>query len=251
MASDKFGDQFPADTRDLRKVNFSATPERREPRRNSQGRVLTSQNVTVIDGDSIKLAGTKIRIHGIDAPEREQECTSGDQRVYRCGQVARDVLRAVIGGGPIMCEERDVDQYDRVVAQCWRAEMEPQGYGRQIDLARAMVRSGWALAFEKYSRAYVTDQQFAQQNGNGLWAGNFEMPTDFRARKRAAAEPPKSQKAPPDCDIKGNINRKGRKLYHLPSGRDYARTKITQSRGERWFCSEEEALAAGWQRAKR
>lgn len=57
---------------------------------------------------------------------------------------------------------------------------------------------------------------------------------------------------PPDCYIKGNISRKtGERIYHLPGGEFYDRTKISPGYGEAWFCTEEEARASGWRKSKR
>lgn len=54
----------------------------------------------------------------------------------------------------------------------------------------------------------------------------------------------------PGCDIKGNINREDEKIYHLPGGRDYDETKIDPTKGERWFCTPQEAEANGWRASK-
>ncbi len=56
---------------------------------------------------------------------------------------------------------------------------------------------------------------------------------------------------PDQCHIKGNINRKGERIYHMPGQQAYSVTRINPTRGERWFCSEVEASAAGWRKALR
>ncbi len=83
----------------------------------------------------------------------------------------------------------------------------------------------------------------------GLWAGEFVTPWDWRQGKRLAAGIA-NQEAPSQCQIKGNISKKGARIYHVPGGRWYDRTKIDLAKGERWFCSEPEAEAAGWRKAK-
>ncbi|MDJ0658866.1 MAG: hypothetical protein QNJ42_05185 [Crocosphaera sp.] len=56
----------------------------------------------------------------------------------------------------------------------------------------------------------------------------------------------------PRCNIKGNISvSTGKKLYHVPGQQDYEKTVITTEKGERWFCSEQEAIRAGWTKAPR
>ena len=109
-----------------------------------------------------------------------------------------------------------------------------------LDVSAEMVRSGWALAFRKYSTAYVDEEQRAQADGAGMWAGSFIPPWEFRAAKWKGNDAPN-----PACPIKGNISKRGR-IYHAPWSRSYSRTRINTAKGERWFCDEAEALAAGW-----
>ena len=73
------------------------------------------------------------------------------------------------------------------------------------------------------------------------------METRLEIEKPPAAAPVPVQAA---CAIKGNISRKGDKIYHLPGTRDYNRTVIDTNSGERMFCSEDEAKAAGWRAAR-
>jgi hypothetical protein len=108
-----------------------------------------------------------------------------------------------------------------------------------------MVRNGWAFAFAKYSDRYVADQDAAEAAKAGLWAGSFVEPWKWRLGQTQVAA--KTQA----CAIKGNINRNGERIYHLPFQQFYRRTKIDESKGERWFCTEKEALAAGWRRSLR
>jgi len=84
-------------------------------------------------------------------------------------------------------------------------------------------------------------QQAARQSKRGIWAGSAEPPWDFRKSKWQIA----GARAPAGCPIKGNISANGR-IYHTPWSPHYARTRINEAAGERWFCSEDEAMAAGW-----
>jgi hypothetical protein len=89
----------------------------------------------------------------------------------------------------------------------------------------------------------VPEENAARAAGRGLWQTTFETPWDHRAHRWEAAV----QEAPQGCPIKGNISKDGKKIYHTPWGSQwYERTMITESQGERWFCDEAEALAAGW-----
>ena len=111
------------------------------------------------------------------------------------------------------------------------------------DINRAMVTAGWALAFRKFSSDYVSDETIAKTAERGIWSGSFIAPWDYRSAQWESA----AQLLPnTDCPIKGNINRKGEKIYHAPWSRSYERTRVDETKGERWFCTESEALAAGW-----
>ena len=194
---------------------------------------------TVTDGDSIRVSGSRIRLFGIDAPESQQTCVAGGRR-WRCGRSATNALRKVIAGRPVVCTERDRDRYGRIVAVC-RAGGE--------DINAWMVAQGMAVAYTKYSRAYVGQQRSAKAARRGLWRGYFVAPWDWRRGKRLAAAAPAARTG--DCRIKGNISRSGKRIYHVPGAQYYDRTRIDTSKGERWFCSESQAWAAGWRRAKR
>ena len=189
---------------------------------------------TVIDGDTIDLHGQRIRLHGIDAPESKQVCVSGGTK-YRCGQKAALALSDRIGRGSVTCETKDTDRYGRVIAVCFRGQEDLNGW---------LVSQGLAVAYRRYSQDYVTHEAQARSMSAGLWASEFIMPWDWRRGKRLDSE---LASAPPgDCVIKGNINSKGTRIYHVPGGRWYDQTKINKAMGERFFCSEDEAQASGW-----
>lgn len=193
---------------------------------------------SVIDGDTLEIHGQRIRLHGIDAPESGQSCEK-DGREYRCGQQAALALADKIGRATVRCEQRDIDRYKRIVAVC--------SFGN-VDLNAWMVRQGWAIAYRQYSRDYVDDESAAQAEKAGIWAGRFIEPSKWRRGDRLATETAK-EPPPGSCQIKGNISRSGDRIYHVPGGRYYDPTKIDESKGERWFCSEDEALKAGWRRS--
>ena len=189
----------------------------------------------VTDGDSLRIGAVRIRLHGIDAPELDQTCTDAAGRDWACGLWARDRLARLAEGRRLACEAVEVDAYERLVARC-----EVQGR----DIAAAMVAEGAATAYARYSDRYLAEEGAARRAGLGLWRGGFAAPEDHR---RGAEE---AQAGHGGCRVKGNISGSGRKLYHVPGGRDYAATRIDPDRGERWFCTEAEARAAGWQPAR-
>jgi endonuclease YncB( thermonuclease family) len=195
----------------------------------------------IIDGDTIDIAGQRIRLHGMDAPEAGQVCEA-EGKYWRCGQEATWALANIIGRTWVTCMERDKDRYGRIVAVC------KVGGPRGLDVGSRMVAEGWALAYRKYSKDYVGAEDAAKEASTGLWRGTFVPPWEWRRGKRLASEAANDNR---ECPIKGNIGKRGTRIYHVPGGSYYSRTKINKAKGERWFCSEEEAVAAGWRRSKR
>jgi len=198
------------------------------------------------DGDDLIIAGRDLRLFGIDAPELGQRCEA-DGSVYPCGEWARDALAGKIAGASVNCELRDYDARNvRPVVAC--------RIGTD-DLNAWLVDRGWAVAYRHYSKAYVGNEEAAKGQRRGLWRGAFVMPWDWRRGDRlpqeAAAADPVPLASPTDCVIKGNISSSGERIYHMPGQQHYAATKITEAKGERWFCSEVEAQAAGWRKSKR
>jgi endonuclease YncB( thermonuclease family) len=193
----------------------------------------------VTDGDSLRVGDTRIRLHGIDAPEIAQTCRDARGRDWACGTWARTQLVELTRGKRLTCTQRDTDRYGRIVATCT---------ANGQDIAAALVARGAAVAFRRYGLEYVAHEQNARTAKRGLWEGSFDLPDAWRAALRVSEVQPVS--ADQDCAIKGNISTSGH-IYHLPGQRDYANTVINERQGERWFCSEAEARAAGWRRAQR
>ncbi len=110
-----------------------------------------------------------------------------------------------------------------------------------------MVVNGWALACRRYSLDYVHEEADARTARRGIWASEFVKPWEWRRTQRQATH----AGAPGECRIKGNINREGERIYHVPGGRWYDQTEIDPPKGEKWFYSEPEARVAGWRPAGR
>ncbi|WP_457094317.1 thermonuclease family protein [Microvirga sp. P5_D2] len=206
---------------------------------------------SVIDGDTLDIRGTRIRLHGVDAPESAQACQNQEGKAYRCGQAAAMALSDKIGSANVSCEQKDIDRYQRIVAVCSL---------RGEDLNGWLIQEGYALAYRRYGTDYASNEDNARKAKRRLWAGTFTPPWDWRRGKRDAnttVVPPILNSAAgktadnSNCKIKGNINQKGDRIYHLPGSRDYERTVLNVAAGERWFCSEEEALGAGWRAPRR
>ncbi len=186
----------------------------------------------VVDGDTLRVAGERVRLFGIDAPESGQPCRDGGD----CGAQSKAHLEALIGGRDVTCVPEDVDRYGRVVATC-RVD--------GADLNRAMVRDGQAMPYTDFSRRYEGDAR-AEPRFNPPWAYR----QSGAPPGRGVAEDLAAMRED-GCTIKGNISAQGERIYHRPGERSYAATYIDESRGERWFCAAAEAEAAGWRAVRR
>ena len=129
----------------------------------------------ITDGDTIKINGQKIRLHGIDTPEIEQYCLNQKMEKYLCGKSAKDFLKKIIKNKKIKCLKNDIDRYGRIVATCYIGEK---------DLNGLIVESGWGLAYRRYSKKYISNEKSAEKEALGLWSGKFIKPWEWRKGKR-------------------------------------------------------------------
>jgi endonuclease YncB( thermonuclease family) len=136
----------------------------------SSAETLAGQ-ATVIDADTVEIHGERIRLLGIDAAESRQVCTDAAGAEYRCGKVAAFALADKIGRAVVTCEGKERDRYKRLVATCFAAGTDINGW---------LVERGLAVAYRKYSKTYVPQEDAARAAKRGLWAGDFEMPWDWR-----------------------------------------------------------------------
>lgn len=202
----------------------------------SAQRPLITGEARVIDGDTIELGGIKVRLEGIDAPESGQTCLTRLGQTWHCGAKASHALAHLIARQPITCEDLGRDKYGRTLGTC---------YAGSLNLNAEMVRIGYAWAFMRYSTAYVGLEAAARQARAGIWEGEAQPAWDYRAGRWTVAE----TGAPEGCAIKGNVTAGGR-IYHMPWSPWYDKVKMDTSRGKRWFCTEAEAVAAGWRPAQ-
>jgi endonuclease YncB( thermonuclease family) len=224
----------------------------------------------ITDADTIVIGTETIRLQGVDAPETDQICLDSRGALWNCGIDARDRLVRYIGSRETSCVTNGKDVFGRRLATCSTNEG---------DLSAWLVREGLALAFVRYSSAYAPEEVIARSAPKGMWAGAFIAPWDWRARTASTAilgsyrpteqqerllrpsTPPlrpqpspsplaQSQEQRGACVVKGNISSGGERIYHVPGQRYYDKTQIDESKGERWFCTEQEAVGAGWRKAK-
>ena len=192
---------------------------------------LSGAVVGIADGDTFTLLTSdkqqvKIRLAEIDAPESGQPY----------GNTSKQVLSGLIFGRDLRVVVQTTDRYGRTVGR---------PYVGNLDVCEEMVRVGAAWVY----RQYVVDESLfdvendARVARRGIWGlSESEQVEPWNWRRGLNV----SGKTPEGCNIKGNINSKGDKIYHAPGTRSYGATRINESKGERWFCSEQEAKAAGW-----
>jgi endonuclease YncB( thermonuclease family) len=125
----------------------------------------------VVDGDTIHIGETKIRLHGIDAPELKQTCKTKKGQTQLCGQLAKQSLEAQVRGQQVRCEGDERDRYGRLIAVC---------YVGPFNINERMVADGWALAYRQYSKDYVRAENFAKARKEGMWRTEFVPPWEWR-----------------------------------------------------------------------
>lgn len=121
----------------------------------------------IADGDTLTLAGERIRLKGIDAPELHQTCRRAEGE-YACGRMAKQELVRLVGGRAVACNGWERDKYGRLLGYCSAGAS---------DLNRMLVESGWAVSYG----GYAAEEAGAKAARRGLWAGEFERPSAWRA----------------------------------------------------------------------
>ena len=136
----------------------------------------------IVDGDTVHINENKFRLEGIDAPEMRQKCKKESLKIsfiigftfykdYNCGKVSKEKLKSIIRGSEIKCIYTTKDRYKRYIATC---------YKEKTNLNQWMVRNGYAIAYKRYSKKYILDEDFAKENKLGLWQGEFMSPEKWR-----------------------------------------------------------------------
>ena len=207
---------------------------------------LSGKITRVWDGDTVTLQSGgveyRIRLSGIDAPEHDQ--------AY--GNDASQHLKTLLLNKSVRVEAGKTDRYGRRLGKIWVQPAHCRDCRKTLDANLAMLTVGLAWWYRYYKDEQSPEDQgryeFAELEAKSKRAGLWQdpdptAPWDWPRGERAGSKPAG------DCRIKGNISDNGR-IYHMPGQRYYERTKISPSRGEQWFCSEAEAIAAGWRRAR-
>ena len=144
-----------------------------------------SGTAKVIDGDSIKIRNHRIRLLGIDAPELKQLCKDQNNKTYACGKASKIFLKSFIEEvkklrnlSEVFCYYSELDKYKRVLGECF------VGSKRKYSLNQAMVMSGNAIAYLRYSDKYLKDQEAAMIEEKGIWSGKFIYPEEWRKKNK-------------------------------------------------------------------
>lgn len=200
--------------------------ERRAAASDVTGRALA------LSGDRIRIGATVVRLEGIEAPDRNQTCKRANGRRWSCGTEAYRALGRLVRGKRVACTLEGTDDSGAALASCTFDSK---------DLAAELVRAGNVFAITGLFAPYSGLEAEAREARAGIWQGEALRPGEYRARLWDEAK----QKAPDGCPIKGQVSRAGR-TYVLPWSDRYQSIRVSERRGERWFCSEAEAQAAGW-----
>jgi endonuclease YncB( thermonuclease family) len=195
-------------------------------------------SAAIVDGVTLWVGSKEVRIFGVDAPETSQRCRL-PKGTWDCATAATNALASMTQDKVVHCVGNEVDQYGRLIAKCSTDQVP--------DIGAKLVASGLAWAFTRYSTVYSELEKSPRAKRIGIWQSKTQPPWEYRARRWQAA----IQVLPGHCLIKGNINAHGEKIYRVPWARNYGRDRIEPSKGERWFCSETEARAAGWRASYR
>lgn len=189
-------------------------------------------------GDTLRLSGQILRLSGIEAPETDQQCGGqGKEKRWRCGAAAQTALQEILRDKPVTCDLQGTNDKGQKLATCKAGK---------IDIAADLAGRGHVFAQAGLFSSYGRQEQDARNAKLGVWRGSAERPQEYRSRIWEAAK----KAAPEGCPIKGHISGNER-LYAVPWSTSYSRIKVRQDKGGRWFCSEGEALAAGWKPVER
>ncbi len=198
----------------------------------SPAEVITGR-ARALSGDTLSIGGKTVVLAGIEAPEKRQICERPGAGRWRCGAAATSDLAKLVRRVRLSCEVERVDDAGRRFATCLHGE---------TDIADVMVEQGSAFAQEGFFARYASAEAKAREAKTGLWRGTPLRPAAYRAERWESA----SRKSPEGCPIKGRSLRSRGKVYLLPWSDSYDKYSVRSRRGDRWFCSEDEALQAGW-----
>ena len=196
-----------------------------------------SGRATAVTGSLLRVNGTLVELTGIEAPGPKHPCLKANGRRWSCATSAANALQRLVRGETVSCEISGRTDAGRAAGSCKIADR---------DIAGELVRNGHVFAADGMFNAYAGDEEKAQAAKLGLWQGETVRPKEWRERAWEEAK----RTAPDGCPIKGFVRAAGR-IYSMPWSADYASGKVREVKGERWFCSEDDARAAGFKLSSR
>lgn len=219
-------------------VNSEAQRRERSTTRAANATGSITGRATVVSGDMLRINGTQIKLAGIEAPIANQRCGMSDGRTWNCGSSARSALDRIVRRRSVTCTQLEATgSQGTTVANCTANE---------ADIAEALVRNGHVFAASGFFSTYGSTEADARAAKVGLWQGDAKHPDDWRKEIWEDAK----RAAPDGCPIKGRVRASSR-VYTMPWSDGYDGNRVRTERGDRWFCSEEEAQAAGFTPAQR
>jgi endonuclease YncB( thermonuclease family) len=203
---------------------------------------IVEGTASAVAGDVLRLQGQLVRLDGVEAPDREQRCgtatpTKGQSKRWACGEAAVEMLARTVRGKTVRCSLSGTDDLGRPRGSCLIGE---------TNVGAELVRVGLAFSDGGLLSGFGSLERDARNQKLGIWRGDADRPSEHRAKLWAEAK----KAAPEGCPIKGQMVGDA-KRYVMPWQQDYARARVRTQKGERWFCSEQEAKAAGWKVAER
>jgi micrococcal nuclease len=199
----------------------------------------------VVDGDTIEVEingeRKRVRYIGVDTPE-----TVHPSKPVQCyGKEASEYNKKLVEGKWVRLEKdiSETDKYDRLLRYVYVGDM---------FVNFELVSGGFASVITyppdvKYIEKFLNAVKIARAENRGLWGAGCERESSWVYTPTTPIQNSGGEGG--SCIIKGNINADKVKIYHVPSCEYYDKTIVSESYGERWFCTEEEALGAGWRRA--
>lgn len=194
-----------------------------------------SGRASVISGDALRINGTEIRLAGIESPVANQRCHMSNGRTWNCGWSARSALERIVRRRNVTCAPLESASNGATVANCTANE---------ADIAEALVRNGHVFAASGFFATYGSTEADARAAKVGLWQGDAKRPEEWRNEIWEEAK----RGAPDACPIKGRVRGSSR-VYTMPWSEGYDSYRMRTERGDRWFCSEQEAQSAGFKSA--
>ncbi len=198
---------------------------------------IVEGRASVIGPGQLRVGSVEFSLGGLEAPDREQRCLRPDNRAWRCGDAAVQALQRLVANRALKCELGADDGTGLPTGICRDGDR---------DINAGLVQAGFAFAGPGYWAPYAGAEAAAKAAKAGLWAGSADRPKEWRSKVWQEA----SRRAPDGCPIKAPVAR-GAKVYVLPWSAQYDGVQVDVRRGGRWFCSEQDALGAGWKPSTR